>query len=188
MKYTIEDLKRMRLKEGASVIYFWGHHQATDLITQTCLSQWYPCKFIVDNKDYYTAEQYMMSEKAKLFKDYETYIKIMKAKDPREYKSLGRKVKGFDALIWDKNKYDIVLKGNIAKFSQNSELKKYLLSTGNSILAEASSYDRIWGIGMDEREASKLNISYWKGENLLGLALMEARDTISNGYQEYNSR
>jgi len=35
--------------------------------------------------------------------------------------------------------------GNLAKFSQNRELGKYLLGTENKVLVEASPVDRIWG-------------------------------------------
>ena len=40
-----------------------------------------------------------------------------------------------------------------AKFGQNAELQELLLSPGDAILLEASSYDRIWGIGIGCEEA-----------------------------------
>ena len=48
--------------------------------------------------------------------------------------------------VWDKFKYTIVLNGNWFKFSQNRDLREFLLSTGDSVLVEASPYDNIWGI------------------------------------------
>ena len=132
-------------------IFFWGHNEKNQgEIAKKCLSQWYNCLFEVDGITYYTAEQYMMSQKALLFNDNETNLKIMQEKDPKTYKALGRQVKNFDPSLWDKNKFEIVVKGNIAKFSQNEELKKFLLNTNDKILVEASPHDKIWGIGMDE--------------------------------------
>jgi ribA/ribD-fused uncharacterized protein len=53
-----------------------------------------------------------------------------------------------------------------------------LMATGNKILVEASPFDRIWGIGFDENNRNVHDPNYWKGENLLGFALMEVRDEI----------
>lgn len=94
-------------------------------------------------------------------------------------KQLGREVKGFDEEIWNSFKVPIVLTGNYYKFSQLEELRKYLLGTGDSLLVEASPYDKVWGIGMNAEEASVCGIDGWRGTNLLGFALMEVRDEIA---------
>lgn len=65
-----------------------------------------------------------------------------------------------------------------AKFGQNAELQELLLSTGNAILVEASPYDRIWGIGIGCEEAIAGGVEQWRGENLLGCALMQVRDYL----------
>lgn len=95
-----------------------------------------------------------------------------------ELKALGRKVRNFDETIWNEIKYATVLNGNYLKFTQNSELRKFLLSTGDSVLVEASPYDGIWGIKMGETDENARNPLKWNGENLLGFALMEVRDEI----------
>lgn len=177
MKYSIENIKQ--LMPNSEILYFWGHTPNPKKITKACLSQWFDCVFEVDNIQYHTAEQYMMAQKALLFNDTSVYEEIMSSNNPRDYKSLGRKIKDFNAALWDTKKYDIVVKGNISKFSQNPDLKEFLLSTKNSILVEASPYDTIWGIGLSKEEAEKCSINQWKGSNLLGFALMETRDAIS---------
>lgn len=163
-----------------AIIYFWGHTPNPKKVTAACLSQWYECNFVIDGVEYHTTEQYMMASKAKLFKDEDVYNEIMSADNPRDYKKLGRKIRGFESKIWDAHKYDIVVEGNEAKFSQNSELGEFLLSTGSAILVEASPYDKIWGIGLDKETAEKGTINDWLGENLLGCALMEARDYVKS--------
>lgn len=181
MRYNIEKIKDIVRKNRAiEIIYFWGQTPGHGGITKSCLSQWYDVWFQVDGIQYHTTEQYMMASKARLFADEETLREIMDAKSPREYKSLGRKVKGFDASVWNEKKLDVVVEGNKAKFGQNPHLKEFLLATGDAILVEASPYDKIWGIGMDEATASAANVEDWKGENLLGCALMEVRDWFRN--------
>ena len=51
-------------------------------------------------------------------------------------KRRGRQVQQFDKDVWDARCGEIVVAGNIAKFSQDPELKAFLLSTGDAILAE----------------------------------------------------
>ena len=181
MRYDVEKIKEIvRKNPTTEIIYFWGHTPNLKKITKSCFSQWYDVYFEVDGIQYHTTEQYMMASKARVFGDNDTLKEIMNATNPSEYKKLGRKVKGFEPTLWDEKKLDIVVEGNKAKFGQNPELKEYLLSTDDAILVEASPYDTIWGIGMDRDTALNSRIEDWKGENLLGCALMEVRDYLRN--------
>ncbi len=181
MKYNIEKIKEIaRRNPGTAIIYFWGHTPNPKKMTSACFSQWYDCFFTVDGVQYHTTEQYMMASKARLFGDEEVFNEIMVADTPSEYKKLGRKIHGFEQGLWDANKYDIVVKGNKAKFSQNSNIREFLLSTGDAIIAEASPYDTIWGIGLGREDAQKGTVEQWQGENLLGCALMEVRYWLRN--------
>ena len=85
-----------------------------------------------------------MAGKAELFGDQEIREQILKSNDPKQIKALAARCGGFDQKVWDKFKYAIVLNGNWCKFSQNRNLREFLLSTGDSVLAEASPYDNIW--------------------------------------------
>ena len=181
MNYNIEKIKEIvSCNADIEIIYFWGHRKSMKKITDSCFSQWYDVCFEVNGVQYHTTEQYMMASKARLFGDDDALNKIMSAATPSEYKKMGRKVKGFDSALWDEKKGNIVVEGNKAKFAQNVELKEYLLSTGNAILVEASPYDTIWGIGMDKKTAMNSSVEDWRGENLLGCALMEVRDWLRN--------
>ncbi len=179
MKYSIEWVRNaFATAPEMQFVFFWGHTLTAARMTHACLSQWYPCSFVVDGTSYQTAERYMMAEKARLFDDTATFRKIMAAPGPRECKALGRTVAGFDPAVWDRHKGDIVLRGSLAKFSQNAELREYLLGTGNTVLAEASPYDRIWGVGLAQDDPPIRDPRNWRGENLLGFVLMEARDSL----------
>ena len=159
-------------------LFFWGHHGKQGKITKSCLSQWYPCKFTVNGIHYNCAEQFMMAEKARLMRDEETREKILASTDPEEIKALGRQVRNFDEYRWQKHRMEIVVTGNLHKFIDNEDLKNFLLNTGDKILVEASPYDTVWGIGMKEDNMDCLNPRLWKGENLLGFALMDVRNKL----------
>lgn len=165
----------------SNYIYFWGHQTSRNTVGKECMSQWYPSEFVIDSKMYYNCEQYMMAEKAKLFNDIISFDRILAERDPRDIKALGRKIKNFNSELWDAEKYNIVVRGNLAKFKQEPVLGDYLESTGNKILVEASPYDKVWGVGLRANDPLILNEATWKGENLLGKAIMEVRNILFNG-------
>lgn len=79
--------------------------------------------------------------------------------------------------MWNNRKFDIVVRGNVLKFMQNPKMLKELMSI-DKLFVEASPYDKIWGIGLNEQDARKTTPEYWNGENLLGKAINEAKLTI----------
>ncbi len=182
MKYTIETIKNQyRIqKELLKYVFFWGHTPSKNgNITKSCFSQWWELDFKVADITYKTAEHWMMAEKARLFNDHQIFGQIIQASHPNQVKKLGRKVSHFDLEIWDAHKYELVIEGNYHKFSQHEGLKQFLLSTKNRILVEASPRDRIWGIGMSQNNEKVNNPNLWRGQNLLGFALMEVREQLT---------
>ena len=164
-------------------IFFWGHTPKDDsIIGKECLSQWYEAVFEIDGIRYPTAEHYMMAEKARLFNDKESLERILKSEHPCDAKNIGRSVKGYQEIIWKKNRFDIVIRANSAKFSQNKLLSEFLNNTGDNILVEASPEDVIWGIGMEQNNLDADDPVKWRGLNLLGFALMEVRIEISGKF------
>ena len=159
-------------------VFFWGHQKPKSGISKSCFSQWFESSFDVEGNNYKTAEHYMMAEKARLFSDSEAEKRILESKNPGEAKKLGRNVIGFNEAEWIKRRFEIVVKANIEKFNQNTELKEFLLNTGNRVLVEASPVDKIWGVGLAEDNEAIDNPNKWKGLNLLGFALMEARERL----------
>ena len=142
-------------------------------------SQWYKIPFTVDGKNYTCCEQYMMEKKADFFKDEETKVLIMNATEPKEHKSLGRQVKNFDENEWNKVADEIVFQANLAKFSQNPQLKQKLLETKDKIFVECSPYDKIWGNGLNITDTLNTHPDKWLGTNRLGKAIMKVREVLN---------
>mmetsp|Transcript_8269 Transcript_8269/g.10833 ORF Transcript_8269/g.10833 Transcript_8269/m.10833 type:complete len:180 (+) Transcript_8269:85-624(+) len=159
--------------KNKSYHYFWGG--------PTTFSQWLPSKYELEGFEYICAEQGMMHGKALLFNDHSTAEKIMQTSNPKIMKSLGRKVEGFDNKIWEQSREEIVYRNSVAKFTQSPELMEALISVGSLeigsvVLVEASPFDRIWGIGMNEKTARATPPAQWIGLNLLGIILTRVRD------------
>lgn len=174
MKYNINYISK-----DAEFIFFWGHRPSKDgSIIKSCFSQWWISEFTEDGNSYFSAEQYMMAKKASLFGDIKIQKQILETRDPKECKALGRKVSNFDEKTWDTAKYEIVKQANFLKFNQSSPLKEFLLNTKQKVIVEASPYDKVWGIGLKQDDAEALHPAQWKGDNLLGFALMEVRDSL----------
>ena len=157
-------------------VFFWKTFNES--VNKQVFSQWYMRDFVVDGTTYNCAEQFMMAEKARIFKCDDVRDRIIRETNPAKIKRLGREVRNFSDSVWKKHRFDVVVRGNIAKFSQNEDLKEFLLATGDKVLVEASPMDRIWGIGMDEKAYNVAQPDEWQGKNLLGFALMEVRDIL----------
>lgn len=169
-----------QMNEGyvPSFEFFWGHRNSAHVVTKSCMSQWFPASFEESGVHYSTAEHYMMAAKARLFNDFVNLENILKAKTPSEAKAFGRKVKDFDPQVWQEKAFQIVVNGNLLKFSQNDPLRRFLLATGQRVLVEASPVDNIWGIGLAADHPNAAKPEHWRGDNLLGFALMKARNHL----------
>ncbi len=142
------------------------------------LSNWYLSRFIVDNVEFSSLEQYMMYQKAICFKDISIASQILATSDVATIKSLGRAVSNYDDNVWSAIREKIVHTGLIAKFSQNSDLKRQLLDTGDSLLAECAKNELIWGIGVSMKDPNRFDTRKWRGKNLLGSTLMKVREKL----------
>lgn len=172
-------LRRIEAGWRPEYLYFWGHQAYVgEKAGKHTLSQWWESDFEIGGIRYATAEHYMMAEKARLFGDGEILPEIVGAPSPAAAKALGRKVKDFALPEWEAHRFDIVVRGNIAKFSQNADLRAYLLNTGEQVLVEASPVDPVWGVSLAEGDPRLERPEQWRGLNLLGFALMKARAAL----------
>jgi ribA/ribD-fused uncharacterized protein len=126
-------------------------------------------------------EHWMMLHKALLFSDLEVAKEVLtiegtSKQDMAYVKKLGRRVEGFKEDVWVQNRERIVTEGTVHKFRQNADLREKLFATGETLIVEASPFDKIWGIGLSEANALSKRGNW--GLNLLGKALVEARRVL----------
>ncbi|MFJ3905904.1 NADAR family protein [Streptomyces sp. NPDC090025] len=180
----IEELKQqVRTAEATGDrikwLHFWGHRPyPSGRLSSSCLSQWWPSPFVVDDVRYATAEHWMMAAKARLFDDPEAAERILAARTPAEAKKAGRLVRGFTDEVWRRERSAIVTAGSVHKFASAPELRAFLLGTGDRVLVEASPVDPVWGIGLAADDPRATDPERWRGLNLLGFALMAARERL----------
>lgn len=159
-------------------VLFWGEWP----------SNWYRSEFDTEvlingkkeTKHFYNSEQYFMYIKAIVFGDYEVAEKILATKDPKKAKMLGREVKNYDDKVWNDMRYKVMVDANKAKYSQNEDLKKLILSDEfkGKGFTESSPLDKIWGTGFAEDHPYADDETKWKGQNLLGKSLDEVRNWL----------
>lgn len=147
-------------------VFFWGG----------VFSNWYPSPFVKDDFDFATAEQYFMFKKALYFDDLDTADLILNETNPSICKKLGRQVKNFDTDKWMSVCEDAMYESVKLKFEQNQDLMEELLKYKTQTFVEASTYDRIWGVGLGEDSPLIDNEDNWLGMNLLGKVLTKLRD------------
>lgn len=173
-------VSEVRAGSRVKYLHFWGHRPRPDgTIGASCLSQWWPSPFVVDGKHYATAEHWMMAGKARLFGDERAEERVLSAAHPAEAKKAGRLVRGFDEAIWERERFRVVVEGSVHKFASDDALRAFLLGTGDRVLVEASPLDRVWGIGLAATDEAASDPERWRGLNLLGFALMEARAELA---------
>ena len=158
-------------------LLFFGTEPA---LAEGCLSNFARCTFVdpdIAAGTFLHVEQYMHLMKALLFADGDTADAIAAAEAPGRCRRLGRAVLAFDDDAWASVALRIVERGVYLKFVQNPLLRRYLLSTEDRELVEASPYDARWGIGFSADRAMQVARSEW-GANWLGQALMGARTRL----------
>jgi len=147
-------------------VFFWG----------SVYSNWYERKFKWRDLTFKNSETAFMYAKAVFFKDESTARKILESShDPSETKQMGREVTPYDDDLWSEVREEIMFEILCAKFSQHDDLKQVLTEHSGKHIVEASPYDRIWGIGLHWTNERIYDFRNWRGDNLLGKALMKVQ-------------
>ena len=144
---------------------------------KSIFSNLYGCTIKLDEHTYECAEQYIQQSKSLLFNDAATAQKIRSERDPYEIMKLGKSVRNFDKEVWQSKSTDIIRKVNLAKYSQNEQLKDALVKTGTKRLGEATAHP-FFGIGHIINSKDAHNIQKWSGKNIFGKILEDIRDTL----------
>lgn len=152
------------------------------------LSNWYMSSFDLDGVHYSSMEQYIMHQKCILFGDQSTAKKVLLTDDPSEQQKLGKLCSGYINGVWAGARQAIAMRGLLAKFSQNADLKEQLLNTSEAYLVECAHSDKIWACGIRLTESERFDATKWTGQNILGFALMAVREIIKKNREVNNIR
>lgn len=142
------------------------------------LSNWYRAEFDLEGIHFTSTEQYIMYKKCKLFGEEGAAKQVLATDEPKQQQAIGQAAKGYNRFLWEGSRQIIAVKGLMAKFSQNDDLRQKLLSTGDSWLVECAGSDHIWACGIRPNDDRRRDTSNWTGTNILGFALMAVRDSL----------
>ena len=142
------------------------------------LSNWYPASFDLDGIHYSSTEQYIMYHKCLLFGDEVSAAAVLATDDPAKQQKIGQGASGYIHAVWTGARQIIAMRGLLAKFRQNEELKQRLLETGDAWLVECAGSDKNWACGIRLNDDRRFDAENWNGQNILGFALMEVREML----------
>lgn len=144
------------------------------------LSNHFPTRFTDgDGLIYSSVEQFYMIEKAMHFGDVELAALMRCQSNPYLLKRMGTAVRNFDKVTWQAVSSDVMYEACSMKFRQSRLLHDYLITT-QGLLAEASPYDKFWGIGCDMHCHEAQYPQLWSGLNKLGQILTRLRNELLN--------
>lgn len=130
------------------------------------MSNFAPYPFSDGSKNWPTSEHYFQTQKflVPLIQE-----KIRQIVSPMDAALEGRNRQNPLRTDWEEVKDKVMLQALRMKFSQNPEIAKGLVATGDAILIEHTRNDNYWADGGDG-----------SGKNKLGLLLMQVREELKN--------
>ena len=182
MLYAENELDTLPDEYNLQSLFTPQRGEVTAFYTQfSPFSNHYLCDFKVGGEKYSSFEKYLFTALADKFGDHSLKLKITKEDNPVVIKRLGKNINNFDESIWQRDIQDILQQGLRCKFEQNPKLTELLLSTGDTKIAEASKFDRRYGVGLSLQDPDLWQKDKWLGQNRMGRALMAVRDYLKTG-------
>lgn len=186
--YEVDQLETLPDKLRPSSIATPGNTQVVVFFGKDSkFSNHHSAAFTVDGTTFSSMEQYLAFSRARILQRRDLAERAMASEDPVDAKRVLHLLSEEPSQeIWEGQRKDVLFKGLVEKFSQNSDLKEYLLSSEDRTLGEASR-NRVWGIGLTLADRYKLDSRHWNGDNLLGTTLMEVRKFLSDSTSTQHS-
>lgn len=130
---------------------------------------------------YHSAIQAIAVEMAKRLNDSARMAEFMAIEDPNQihYTIKDVSVDRPDLITeWAKHIVQLVYEINTLKFTKYPALALRLMETNDAILGAIEPNDVLLGIGMSMDDPNAKNTLNWKGQNILGKALMDIRNIV----------
>jgi ribA/ribD-fused uncharacterized protein len=162
----------------------------------------FPAEFTLNGVRYFTVDQVIAAEKARIYRNDDMRIKIMKSRSTKmmrvyaemlDKKAPAQGLEGAavaeaalaamdgprpEAAEWAQQRNKILEAATFAKFKQNPALEAKLLETGNKIIIFADARNKVDGIGLPLSDGRVTDQAAWKGENQLGKILLSVRSRL----------
>ncbi len=125
-------------------------------------------------------EKYFQEQQCKAGNDNCLAKAVPEASTTAECKRLGRGL-NFYLGEWRRkgDAQKVMYKAIYAKFSQNEDLKQFLLENGDTEMIVANPYYKYWGVGLALKDINQLkDKNMWKGLNKLGNILKDVKVSI----------
>ena len=132
---------------------------------------------VINGVEYITNEHFIQAEKARLFKDNNLLMAILKTWNPFDVKKLAKKCENFDQSLWNERATEVAMIACQAKFTTHSTLKGTLIGTYPYTLAEAS-LELPWGCGVALKDPKLSDTKNWKGQGIMGEVLTRIRNEL----------
>ncbi|KAE8131106.1 hypothetical protein BDV38DRAFT_32422 [Aspergillus pseudotamarii] len=110
-----------------------------------------------------------------------TVASVMRTRQPRVQKALGRRAEGFQEDVWEFASEVIVAAGCVARAEVDGTLREVYLASGGRRFVEGSVRDRVWGVGLRWDSVEIEDEGNWKGKNRLGRCHDEAARIVRLG-------
>ena len=132
---------------------------------------------IVRNTKNNCNEQFLFHQKALLCGDLDNAKKVLEEPEPAKQKQLGCSIANYSDRLWKTRCLDLMKEGLYCKFTQNEQLKAFLLNTGSTQIIECNPRDSYWGTGLSMENPRVWQDNSWQttAQNHLGRLLMDLR-------------
>ncbi len=145
---------------------------------ENVLSNFYRCDIDWSGETFDSVEHAYQWTKAIELEKHDLAVRIKNAKHAGAAKAISRKgISREEAESWEGHSEKIMRELLKAKAKSCPQFKDTLMQSGTKILAEATG-NTLWATGLDVRTTSMTKPDFWPGANLLGMMLMDLRDSL----------
>jgi hypothetical protein len=184
-RFTVDNLHSLPSALQPASIYTPHNAEMVAFFTSNSpLSNHHPAPFKVNGEQFNCGEQFIMTQKARLFNDQDAVKKISKELIPAKQKSIGKSIKGFSRQVWEAQAPELITPGLVEKFLQNKSCRDMLLNTGDKRIVEATK-DNFWGAGVPLFSKHIWIKERCTGKNVMGKILQAVRLKVKSHQSKY---